>query len=412
MTHVRHSITRVLLGLLFLALAPVQVALAGITTGGWSTGYSVDWDTGVTHTSSSWNPGGAPSSGNTRWGTSNGLPSASSNGRLPVGRGFIDVQARVVPSGPSVARALLRAAKKAFVPLAVGQAIYDTFKEAGCTVSLDASSFLAMTCTETTVDGSYYVIGFPSTTASTRTQACINAQGVGAYVTQSGNAWYCFNKFGGGGYAVATNYENTVNNEVSKTEEEVEAIISAKNNWGAASKLPEALKQAADSGEPIEASSPVVTGPTSVVGPTSTTTNPDGTTVVKTENYTVNYAGNKITYQTIVTINNNGQITTEVKDSDPVRDHCDLYPDTAGCSSLDTPASDTLKTKEHAVTVTPVSFASSSVCPSPLSFTVRGSSYGVSYEPLCDRLALLKTLFLALAGVLAAFIVADSFRVT
>lgn len=410
--HVRYQLTRVLLGLLFLALAPVQVAFAGVSNGGWDTGYTVDWATGVTHTTSTWSPGGSPSSGNARWGVSGGLPVATSNGRLPVGKTVIDVQARVIPSGPSVGKALVRVAKKAILPLAVGQAVYDTFKEAGCTVALDASSLLAITCIETTVQGSYYVVGFSGTTASTRTQACIQAQGVGAYVVQTGNQWNCYNQFGGGGYSVATNYENTVGNEVAKTEAQLEAILSAKSDWGAASKLPEAIKQAADSGEPIEASTPTLTGPSSVTGPSSTTTNPDGTTIVKTETYNITYAGNRITYNTTVVTNNNGVITTETRTKDDPADQCAKYPDSAGCSKLDTPTSDPLLKKNYAVTVTAVAFASSSACPAPLSFTVRGSSYGVSYDPLCDRLALLKTLFLALAGVLAAFIVADSFRVT
>lgn len=56
--------------------------------------------------------------------------------------------------------------------------------------------------------GSFYIIGFGSASATTRTQACVNALGAGAYVTPSGAAWYCYNQYGGGGYGVGTNSES------------------------------------------------------------------------------------------------------------------------------------------------------------------------------------------------------------
>lgn len=56
--------------------------------------------------------------------------------------------------------------------------------------------------------GSFYIIGFGGTTASTRTASCVLAQGANAYVSQAGTAWSCYNQYGGGGYGVATNNES------------------------------------------------------------------------------------------------------------------------------------------------------------------------------------------------------------
>jgi hypothetical protein len=63
------------------------------------------------------------------------------------------------------------------------------------------------------------------------------------------------------------------------------------------------------------------------------------------------------------------------------------------------------------VTVQPVEFAQGGGCPTAPSFTVLGSTYSVSYSPLCDALGNLKYLFLAMAALLAGYILADSFRV-
>jgi len=83
----------------------------------------------------------------------------------------------------------------------------------------------------------------------------------------------------------------------------------------------------------------------------------------------------------------------------------------AGCLELGTAPSGSVSKTSNAVTVTPTTFASSSGCPAPLNFQVRGSSYNVSYQPLCDKLAVLKFLFLAMAAFLSAWILADSFKV-
>lgn len=106
--------------------------------------------------------------------------------------------------------------------------------------------------------------------------------------------------------------------------------------------------------------------------------------------------------------------TTDAETLPPpaVATDCELTPDLISCSKYgDLPAPDPLKKDPKPVVVTAVSFSSSSACPAPLSFSVRGASYGISYGPICDQLYLLKFLFLAMAAFIASYILADSFRV-
>jgi hypothetical protein len=105
--------------------------------------------------------------------------------------------------------------------------------------------------------------------------------------------------------------------------------------------------------------------------------------------------------------------TTTTTDAAPDTDSCEAVPDRVGCSKLDTaPTTEKLKRlPNYALTLTTTAFAGSAACPAPLSFSVKGMSYSLSYQPLCNVLASLKALFMAMAAVLAAFILADSFRV-
>lgn len=423
--HVRYQLTRVLLGLLFLALAPVQVATAGFKNGQWSTGHNIDWDAGNILPSPQWMPAGSPSTGNTTWGVSGGVASGISNGRLPVGKGYIDVQAKVIPDRPSLGGAFAKFARKGLPLLSTLYAVKELATDLGYVFNPDGTvsrSDPTICTVAPCVDYARFTGGTSSAPLwySTISGACSASVGL----PYSGRAILTADPFGDSGctftfsgaspvtWASATrNATPAPSNVVASTPEEFGDSVAAKTDWPSNSKLPAAIKEVADSGEPISASIPTVTGPSSVSEPATVTTNPDGTTVTRTVTHNVTYTGNTVNYTTTTVINNNGQVTTETKPAEPPIDQCQRYPDTVGCKNLDTPASDVLKTKTHAVAVTAVAFASSSVCPSPLSFTLRGASYGVSYQPLCDRLALLKALFLALAGVLAAFIVADSFRV-
>ena len=106
-----------------------------------------------------------------------------------------------------------------------------------------------------------------------------------------------------------------------------------------------------------------------------------------------------------------GTSTTAPKASESV-DPCALNPNRIGCMDAGSATADPISKANHDVTVTPVTFLKNSACPTAQTFAVHGLSYSVSYQPLCDRLALLRFLFLAMAGFLAAYVLADSFRMT
>lgn len=191
---------------------------------------------------------------------------------------------------------------------------------------------------------------------------------------------------------------------------------------------PEWLTRILDSGVSVDAGLPSLTGPSSVAGPSSSSTKQlkDSTgnvtgnqTVNQSTVYNITYNGNTYNVNSVTTtttVNPDGTSTVQTDtaskpaEKDQATD-CDKFPSSVGCTDLGNPTSDVLNKKTQAVTVVAATFASSSGCPAPLTFTVATRPYSFSYQPLCDRLALLKVLFLAIAGVLAAYILADSFRV-
>jgi hypothetical protein len=425
--HVRYSITRVLLGLLFLALAPVQVVQAQFRNAQSSSGWTIDWNGGYVQPSAQWVPAYPATYGNAGYGIDNGSLVGKSTGKLPIGGkgAVIDVQAKVIPTARAVGDALGRAAAKLSVPLTLyalatelkfilsknpdGSTTFAKESPASCTVA---------PCYEYRVywNINYTSPWFPTVDgACTATRTWLNSVSSGYTYTLINGGANC--QFYQNGYAdknpdinSRTRSPDAQPTYLPSTQQEFADAIALKSGWPTSSALPSAVTDALKGGESIGSAVPTLTGPASVTGPTSTSTSPSGTVTTSTV-HNITYNNNNVTYNTVTTTNNNGVVTTTTVTPEDPLDQCAKYPDSVGCSKLDTPVSDTLKTKTHAVTVTAVAFSSSSVCPAPLSFTLRGASYGVSYQPLCDRLALLKTLFLALAGVLAAFIVADSFRV-
>lgn len=431
MTHVRHSITRVLLGLLFLALAPVQVAQAQFRNAQSSSGWTIDWNGGYVQPSAQWVPAYPATYGNAGYGIDNGSLVGKSTGRLPIGGkgAVIDVQAKVIPTARAVGDALGRAAAKLSVPLTLytlatelkfilsknpdGSTTYQKVDPVLCTVA-PCYQFRITWGIRT---GPWFN-NITATCDETRTWLNTVTTGRNYYYAVVNNGMACQFYYQNGipdrDPSVVTAQSRSPDTTlvyVPSTQQEFADAIALKSGWPTSSALPSAVVDALAGGESIGSAVPTLTGPASVAGPTSTATSPSGTVTTSTV-HNITYNNNNVTYNTVTTTNNNGVVTTTTGTPEDPLDQCAKYPDSVGCSKLDTPVSDTLKTKTKAVTVTPVVFSSSSVCPPPLSFTLRGASYGVSYQSLCDRLALLKTLFLALAGVLAAFIVADSFRVT
>lgn len=91
---------------------------------------------------------------------------------------------------------------------------------------------------------------------------------------------------------------------------------------------------------------------------------------------------------------------------------CEKFPSHIGCAEFGQPPSAEVLAKTSVpVSITSVAFAGSSSCPSPLTFSAMTGSYSVSYQPICDKLAVLRGLFVAIAGVIAAYIVITAFKV-
>lgn len=184
--------------------------------------------------------------------------------------------------------------------------------------------------------------------------------------------------------------------------------------------VPEILAKGGDLPMP----SPTITGPTALPGPSTTVKNADGTTTVIQNTSTFVINGDTITNVTNISsttiYNSSSQVISTATSTvtpaptakaEEAKTDCDKYPDSIGCSKYGTPsASDTLGKETKNVSITPVDFAGGS-CPGPVSLEVFGHSYALSYTPLCDKLATLSSLFLALAGLMAAWIFTSGFRV-
>ena len=82
-----------------------------------------------------------------------------------------------------------------------------------------------------------------------------------------------------------------------------------------------------------------------------------------------------------------------------------------GCATFGTPETPALQKDTLAVVVTPETFSSTAGCVPPLSFSVLGHSYFIAYTPICDAMIYLKFIILAGCTFMAAYILADSFRV-
>lgn len=123
-----------------------------------------------------------------------------------------------------------------------------------------------------------------------------------------------------------------------------------------------------------------------------------------------------VTPKDVVT-NSPDPITGEpVKDAAPAPkeeqpDLCKLHPEIVACQELGTGSADPLRKETNQVSVIPESFAEVASCPAPLNFAVMGKSYSISYQPLCNLMIYLKFIILAISAFIAAYVLADSFKV-
>jgi hypothetical protein len=187
-----------------------------------------------------------------------------------------------------------------------------------------------------------------------------------------------------------------------------------------------------DRGGDINMPASTVTGPASIDGPVSTTQNPDGTKSVSKTTHNFSNTGDTITNTSNITTvsvinvdNSVGPVTTttvtpvasDVVPNEKKPNPCITSPDLIGCLKVDSPVADPLTkiTKDVSV-ITPVTLASASGCPAPLSWSVSmmGRTYAASfsYSPMCDFMSSIATLMLAFGAFAAAWVLADSFKVS
>lgn len=265
----------------------------------------------------------------------------------------------------------------------------------------------------------------------------------GGTLVQSGASFY--------GQSASITQQQASGNYAGTTEAAVEAdLTAALSSWSQADFLygfdsstgkpsggtKDVVEAIINSGNSLEAEivAPTIQTPINEAPVTTTTTNPDGSKKVETEVTTNDYSclviedgkaveckQAKTTTKTTATTSNpngTGTVTTTATtvltktNEAPTKGHCELYPDTVGCSKFGTGDAGPAITKDtKAVTIGTVSFSGGS-CPAPVAFSAFGRSYAFEYSPLCERLASLAPLFLALSALLAAWIFADGFRVT
>lgn len=88
------------------------------------------------------------------------------------------------------------------------------------------------------------------------------------------------------------------------------------------------------------------------------------------------------------------------------RDFCEKNPDVLACQKLDEPEDPgKLKVQEVDFNFQPESgFAGSATCPSPITVSLSGRVFSISWQPFCNSLNMIKPFLLAMAWLSAAFI--------
>lgn len=94
------------------------------------------------------------------------------------------------------------------------------------------------------------------------------------------------------------------------------------------------------------------------------------------------------------------------------KDPCLENPNRIGCLDAGDPNDETLQTKDVTLALTPVTVGGAGSCPAIKTFTHAGITYSFSYAPICTGATLIKPVVLAIAWLLAAYIVLGANRET
>jgi hypothetical protein len=129
---------------------------------------------------------------------------------------------------------------------------------------------------------------------------------------------------------------------------------------------------------------------------------------------TITYNSSNVTNTTNPDGTTQTQTVTQSGTPDKTTDLCSQHPDAAACQQLGTPTDGpAIAHATKSISVTPVNFSGSAQCPAPVAFTAMGKAYSFDYSPLCSKLsAVVAPLLAALSALVAAWILADSFKVS
>ena len=152
-------------------------------------------------------------------------------------------------------------------------------------------------------------------------------------------------------------------------------------------------------------------------GATQTSTVSTSTTAVNTNNNTSTVTNNTSTVTNVTNNVTGATISTTTGTSTPSepqtaqKTDCDKHPSAIGCSEYGTPpVADVLPKTSTPVSIVATTFATSSSCPADVTFTAYGSHI-FGYASLCNWLASVRTLLLAIAAVIAAYVLITAFKV-
>lgn len=201
------------------------------------------------------------------------------------------------------------------------------------------------------------------------------------------------------------------------TPQQIEDAIATKNP------SPAVLKELADKGghapNPDPADKPKIQNAQPSQEKVTTKTNPDGsseTTSCRTNGTSTADGSIKLTESCTITKkdaqgNPTGTTTTDSDDADakPNPDDsllCKVFPNVAACSELDTPEHE-LPERDVNVSFNPLNLFGSGSCPADRGYvsSITGASHSASFGPVCDALAILKPMFIAIAFFIAYMII-------
>lgn len=201
------------------------------------------------------------------------------------------------------------------------------------------------------------------------------------------------------------------------TAQQIEDALASKNP------TPELLKELAEKGghapKPDPADKPKIENPQPSQEKTTTKTNPDGsteTTSCRTNGTPLANGGLKLTETCTTTKkdaqgNPTGTTTTESDDADPSANPeesllCKVFPNVAACAELDTPDHE-LPSRDVNVSFNPLNLFGSGSCPVDRGYvsSITGASHSASFGPVCDALAILKPMFIAISLFIAYMII-------